>query len=383
MNVLAATWGHDTRKKQRCLPHVWLGELNRCMGRISTGLSAALICWAGGIAAAHAAPSLSAERINGTYEYNQGRNNFSTVTIELLPNGRLDVSFQLQFQLPGAISPNLGETAGQASLRGNVATYKGANQPACTISIEFRPGNMLEVAQQGDSFECGFGHHVMADGSYAKTSGRKPSSERLSTDPTDRTKLGQAALENEQQASGALQVIAARKARIEELTAQRKAALKDLTSQKAELDKRTRAGAALEKKGNRAGAAAEYRVAVDLGSKLLTSLSALRALEDELAQLVSEVAQALADAKVSAKAVRTDLTKLSGLANASAADAKKSAAAAATAFSKPNAALGVTPAAPFSAQREKARKDDEQLAVEVAQNRASLAEVNAAAKAKP
>ena len=39
-----------------------------------------------------------------------------------------------------------------------------------------RPG-ILKITQEGGDFECGFGHNVMAGGTYRKVSSKRPSFE--------------------------------------------------------------------------------------------------------------------------------------------------------------------------------------------------------------
>ncbi len=71
----------------------------------------------------------------------------------------------------GEMSPNLGTLDQTFGIKGDVASY---TSDQCTITIKFvRPGT-IKVTQSGDDAACGFGHNVMADGTYRKFSSRKP-----------------------------------------------------------------------------------------------------------------------------------------------------------------------------------------------------------------
>jgi hypothetical protein len=72
-----------------------------------------------------------------------------------------------------AKSINTGYAMGEASIDGNVATFKPPDSERCEITIVFLHGK-LKVTQDGTDFDCGFGHNVNAGGTYTKIRGGKP-----------------------------------------------------------------------------------------------------------------------------------------------------------------------------------------------------------------
>jgi hypothetical protein len=99
--------------------------------------------------------------VTGTYV----REDDSFLEAVEMPGGK--VSFYLQAYWKGAnwkeYGPNLGESRGIVSLKGGKAVFK---EEGCTLTLTFSAG-ALQVAQQGD---CGYGHNVVAEGTYKKTS---------------------------------------------------------------------------------------------------------------------------------------------------------------------------------------------------------------------
>jgi hypothetical protein len=74
----------------------------------------------------------------------------------------------------GETTANMGSLDGEASIKGDIATYHSDEFGPCTITIKFvRPGT-IKVTQDGTDADCGFGHNVFAGGTYGKVSSRKP-----------------------------------------------------------------------------------------------------------------------------------------------------------------------------------------------------------------
>jgi hypothetical protein len=72
-----------------------------------------------------------------------------------------------------ANSPNIGYASGEATIDGNVATFKPSDTERCEITLIFLP-KKLKVMQDGSDADCGFGHNVNATGTYRKIKSGKP-----------------------------------------------------------------------------------------------------------------------------------------------------------------------------------------------------------------
>ena len=112
---------------------------------------------------------VTAKQVNGTWRYRE--NEFK---IWALGNQKLRVEFSGIFEYKtgnGEPTANTGEGNGTAKIEGNSAIFKpeGAEDD-CKITLKFTKGKLV-VSQEGF---CGFGHNVMADGTYKKVSGAKP-----------------------------------------------------------------------------------------------------------------------------------------------------------------------------------------------------------------
>jgi hypothetical protein len=68
---------------------------------------------------------------------------------------------------------NIGYAMGEATIEGNVATFKPPETEKCEITMVFLPGK-LRVEQSGSDADCGFGHNVIATGLYKKIRNGKP-----------------------------------------------------------------------------------------------------------------------------------------------------------------------------------------------------------------
>jgi hypothetical protein len=110
----------------------------------------------------------TASQVNGTW-----RNKNDEFKVWALGNRKLRVEFSgtYEYKSPAGPMANTGECSGIAIIEGDTAVFKpeGAEQE-CRITMKFAGGKMI-VDQQGI---CGFGNHVIANGTYHKISSRKP-----------------------------------------------------------------------------------------------------------------------------------------------------------------------------------------------------------------
>ena len=123
--------------------------------------------------------AVSAAEVNGTFrDYFDGKfkGNFNEIKILALGAGKLKVSFGLMYPFidaTGAMSANVGEAEGEATITGDTATFTPADSEDCTITIKFVKPGAIRVTQNGAS-TCGFGFNVSASGDYRKTSAARP-----------------------------------------------------------------------------------------------------------------------------------------------------------------------------------------------------------------
>src|SRR5882724_3463327 len=110
---------------------------------------------------------VTAAQANGVYRYYQ-----SEFRILALGHNKLKVQFD-GIYMTLAKSPNMGYAMGEATIDGNVATFKPPDFAQCTINLVFLPGK-LKVIQEGSDSDCGFGHNVNATGTYRKIRSGKP-----------------------------------------------------------------------------------------------------------------------------------------------------------------------------------------------------------------
>jgi hypothetical protein len=121
----------------------------------------------------HAAPQqkpaiATAAQVNGTWRYRNDE-----FKVWALGNRKLRVEFSgtYEYKSPAGPMANTGEGSGIAIIEGDTAVFKpeGA-EDECRITMRFAGGRMI-VDQQGI---CGFGNHVIANGTYRKISSSKP-----------------------------------------------------------------------------------------------------------------------------------------------------------------------------------------------------------------
>jgi hypothetical protein len=125
----------------------------------------------GGLAPAQSSRIVTATRANGTY-----RQRASVIRILALGHNKLRVQLDLiyEYKTKYGLMANIGSALGDATIADDIAVFQPPDYPNCTVTIKFLAGNKIKVTQDRDSVECGFGHHVFADGTYAKVKGGKP-----------------------------------------------------------------------------------------------------------------------------------------------------------------------------------------------------------------
>jgi hypothetical protein len=112
-------------------------------------------------------PAVTADQVNGVY-----RDRGSEFRILALGHHKLKVQFNGQWMTGGGY-PNIGEATGEATIEGNVATFIPPDTTKCKITMTFLT-NRMEVTQEGFDADCGFGHNVMATGTYRRIKGGRP-----------------------------------------------------------------------------------------------------------------------------------------------------------------------------------------------------------------
>jgi hypothetical protein len=110
---------------------------------------------------------VTAAQINGVYKYD--RNDFRVLA---LGHNKLKVQFNGEWMTRGGY-PNIGEAIGEATIEGNVATFIPGDTTKCKITMTFLRNKMI-VDQEGLDADCGFGHNVMARGTYRRVKAGRP-----------------------------------------------------------------------------------------------------------------------------------------------------------------------------------------------------------------
>ena len=112
--------------------------------------------------------TVTAAEINGVYKYM--RNDFRVLA---LGHNKLKVQFNGEWMTRGGY-PNIGEAIGEATIAGNVATFIPGDTTKCRITLTFLAHNKMVVQQEGFDADCGFGHNVMATGTYRRVKAGQP-----------------------------------------------------------------------------------------------------------------------------------------------------------------------------------------------------------------
>lgn len=130
-------------------------------------LTIALCCIV--MARVDAGNEVTAAQVNGTWKY---RNN--EFKILALGQQKLQIEFLGVWEHKtgnGELTANTGEGSGIAKIEGDTATFKpDDSEEECKITLKFAGGKLI-VTQEGI---CGFGFNVRADGTYKRTSSKKP-----------------------------------------------------------------------------------------------------------------------------------------------------------------------------------------------------------------
>jgi hypothetical protein len=322
-----------------------------------------------------AASPLDAERVNGSYTLKDGRRS-GTMELELVAPDKIHVGLEV-FLFEGVGLGASGSGEGDAVVEGERASANFKTQWAtgpCSISLHFEPGNTVEVSQQGDSGDCGFGNHVLADGSYHKARGGKP--KRSPVPNPDAHALAAVVAEADTELASLPVLVQKKRPSIDALAAERKTLSSALPQQERDFEHQARVATTAINRYTTSNAAqkpplepslaellsvaqTETPPAVRLGRELVKSNLRLRELEDQLVQLVAEANQAATDAKLAladrrkATAALGALSKKAGfiadptaLAAAKKSDADASARATATAAAATSArtAARISPA---------------------------------------
>jgi len=131
-------------------------------------ISASLLLAASLVRGQTSSRSITAAKINGVYRYS--RNDFRILA---LGHNKLKVQFNGEWMTRGGY-PNIGEAIGEATIVGNVATFIPGDTTKCKITMTFPGNNKMVVTQEGFDADCGFGHNVMASGTYRRVKAGKP-----------------------------------------------------------------------------------------------------------------------------------------------------------------------------------------------------------------
>jgi hypothetical protein len=115
---------------------------------------------------------VTAAQVNGTWTCR-----LNTLKVWALGNNKLQVAFDgtYEYKSPQGPMANTGQGGGIAKIEGDTAIFRpeGAEEE-CKITMKFTGGKLM-VTQVGT---CGFGNRVVADGTYKKTSSKKPNFEQ-------------------------------------------------------------------------------------------------------------------------------------------------------------------------------------------------------------
>jgi len=135
--------------------------------RLTVGVSSLFLL--GSLVASGQSPRriVTADQINGVYKFE--RNDFRVLA---LGHKKLKVQFNGEWMTRGGY-PNIGEAIGEATIDGNVATFIPGDTTKCKITMTFLHNKMI-VEQEGMDADCGFGHNVMARGTYRRVKAGRP-----------------------------------------------------------------------------------------------------------------------------------------------------------------------------------------------------------------
>jgi hypothetical protein len=116
----------------------------------------------------HGQKVVTAAQVNGTW-----RSKTLTFKVWALGRQKLKVEFlgTYEYKTQAGWMANAGSGSGIASIEGDTAVFRPEDaDEECKITMRFTGGKLI-VDQEG---ACGFGHNVVATGTYRKVSGGKP-----------------------------------------------------------------------------------------------------------------------------------------------------------------------------------------------------------------
>jgi hypothetical protein len=119
---------------------------------------------------------VSTAEVTGSFRMNfsgKFRGSYDEIKIASIGRGKLRVSMELMFPhiVNGEMTPNMGSLDDTFAIQGDTASHTSGQ---CTLTIRFVRSGMINVTQQGMDSDRGFGHNVMANGTFRKVSSRKP-----------------------------------------------------------------------------------------------------------------------------------------------------------------------------------------------------------------
>ena len=125
--------------------------------------------------------AVGAAEVNGTFQSIVSAEKKERFANELkvlaLGKGKLKIAFELVYphrDASGEMTANTGSLEGTADIAGDTAIYSSDEFGPCRITLQFVKPGVVKVSQQGTDADCGFGFNVNADGTYKKTSAKKP-----------------------------------------------------------------------------------------------------------------------------------------------------------------------------------------------------------------
>jgi hypothetical protein len=115
------------------------------------------------------AAALALASLTGTWSWTGPQESGGTLAVVDDAGG---TRFQLQLSR-GAPSHNMGFLEGTLAVEGGRATWRSPDE-ACAIAFAFARETVVLKQERGSDADCGFGHAVSADGTYRRTSRKKP-----------------------------------------------------------------------------------------------------------------------------------------------------------------------------------------------------------------
>lgn len=132
-----------------------------------------------GVSAQKSRKSVPASEVTGTFEMNfKGKFKDNSNEIRIYPLGRNKLHVAMLLTYPytmqnGELMANTGELNEIFEIIGDTASFISKDSQ-CGITIRFVRVGKITVRQDGSDADCGFGHNVVASGTYRRTSSKKP-----------------------------------------------------------------------------------------------------------------------------------------------------------------------------------------------------------------